>query len=63
MSRLPSFLRPFVRSRRPALASANPGHDLAMVRVNRDRAPIRAKAREMRAALGLPAVPELEDRT
>lgn len=52
---IPRFLARF-------LTKPNPGRDLAMIRVNREREKIRAKAREMRAAMGLPPLPILERR-
>lgn len=45
---------------RPAPAEVNPGRQLAMIRVNKDRALIRKTAREMRERLGLPPHPLLD---
>ena len=57
---LPPFLTRWL-AREGWGGTRNPGRDLAMIRVRNDRAFIRAKAREMRAELGLPPHPALEN--
>lgn len=54
----PAFLTRWLR--KPEPAASNPGRDLAMIRVNRERALIRKTAREMRERLGLPPHPLLD---
>jgi hypothetical protein len=55
VTKLPPFLSNFRRAPAP-----NPGRDLAMIRVKRERALILRTAREMRERLGLPPVAEWE---